>query len=139
MYVIDFCEGASTFEFIGVVCLNFESGSPKFNLGIEPAHFSVDFWVLSEWRVGFLDWIVFGGFLGIPFGLPMYLFFIFMWVVLFLYIAFGLFLYMSFGLFRDFGYSLLWGVFILSRWRVDFALRHRDDALYRDAYHPFTV
>jgi len=46
---------------------------------------------------------VFGGFLGIPFGLPMYLFFVFMWGVLFMYIAFGLSLYGSF--------ISLWGVF----------------------------
>jgi hypothetical protein len=101
------------------------------NLVIDPAHFYVDFWVLSEWRSGFLDWILFGLFGKLRFLL--------MWGFIFLWGLTGLFLYMSFGLFRDFGYSLLWGVFILSRRRVDFALRHRDDALYRDAYHPFTV
>ena len=74
---------------------------------------------------------MFGDFLKLPGGPIMYLCFFFMWGVLFLYI--------SFGLFRDFGYSILWGVFILSRRRVDFTLRHRDDALHRDAYHPLTV
>ena len=91
---------------------------------IDPAHFYIDL-------VGFRDWIVFGGFLRIPFGLPMYLSFIFMRGIIVLYV--------SFGLSRNYGYSFLWGVFILSRPRVDFALRDRDDALHRDAYHPLTV
>jgi hypothetical protein len=101
-------------------------------------------WVLSEWRSGFLDWIVFGLFGKLRF--------LSMWGVIFLWGLTGLCLYMSFGLFWyglfilmwgltfvDFGYSLLWGVFILSRRRVDFSLRHRDDALFRDTDYPFTV
>ena len=83
--------------------------------GIDPAHFYID-------RVGFLDWIVFGGFLGIPFGLPMYLSLIFMWGFIVLYVPFGFF--------RNYGYSFLWGLFVPSRPRVDFALRDRDDAIH---------
>jgi hypothetical protein len=104
--------------------LDFENGKPKFNFGIDPANFYIDL-------IGFHDWIVFGGFLAMLFGLSMYWFLIFRWGVIVLCL--------SLGLFRDFGYSFLWGVFILSRPRVDFALRDRDDALHRDAYHPLTV
>ena len=61
------------------------------DFGIDPAHFYIDL-------IGFRDWIVFGGFLGIPFGLPMDMSFIFMWGIIVVYV--------SFGLFRDFGYSI---------------------------------
>ena len=85
-------------------------------------YFDVDFWVLSEWRVaiparqrvdvslrhqgdallryiGFPDWILFGGFLKIPFSLSMYLLLIFMWGSFFIWIVFGLFRY---------GWFILW-------------------------------
>ena len=150
----------------------------EFNCVIDPvdfAYFGVNFWVLSEWRfaiparqrvdvslrhqgdallryIGFPDWILFGGFLGISFGLFRKLRFIFMWGVIFLLGLTGLCLYMSFGLFRhglyilvwgltfvDFGYSLLWSVSVFPRRRMDISVCHRDDALLRDADYPFTV
>ena len=80
--------------------------------GVDPQNFYI---ILS-------DYICFGGFLKTSFGLSMYLSFIVMWG--------ALFKYGSFGHFRDFGYSFLWGVFVFSRRRMDFTLRHRDDALY---------
>ena len=70
------------------------------NFGIDPASFYIDL-------VGFRDWIVFGGFLGIPFGLYLYMFLIFMWG--------DIVLYVSFGLFWNQGYSFLWGVFVRAR------------------------
>ena len=102
--------------------LSFDIDVSKLNWVIGPvefAHSGVDFWVLSEWRVaiparqrvdvslrhqgdallryiGFSDYILFGSFLGISFGLSMYSRLIFMWGVFFIWIVFGPFKYGSF-------------------------------------------
>ena len=86
------------------------------------------------------------------FGLFLWFGFISLWGLTFVYFCFGLSFYVCFGLslwfgfislwgltFVDFGYNLLWSVSVFPRRRMDFSLRHRDDALFRDTVYPFTV